>query len=83
MAKVITAAPTAPKGPPPNTTETAAADDTFEVTVPEGVKPGEVLHANTPGGVKVRLALCTCLVSRRSGSGSVFAERLVPKSLQS
>ena len=41
--------------PPPNTTETAAADDTFEVTVPEGVKPGEVLHANTPGGVKVRL----------------------------
>ena len=43
------------KGPPPNTTETAAADDTFEVTVPEGVKPGEVLHANTPGGVKVRL----------------------------
>ena len=49
------AAPTAPKGPPPNTTETAAADDTFEVTVPEGVKPGEVLHANTPGGVKVRL----------------------------
>ena len=48
------AAPTAPKGPPPST-ETAAADDTFEVTVPEGVKPGEVLHANTPGGVKVRL----------------------------
>ena len=34
-----------------------AADVTFEVTVPEGVKPGDKLQATTPGGVKVKLAV--------------------------
>ena len=33
------------------------ADVTFEVTVPEGVKPGDKLQATTPSGVKVKLVV--------------------------
>eukprot|EP00966_Prymnesium_polylepis_P294645 6804100-Prymnesium_polylepis.3 len=33
------------------------ADVTFEVTVPDGVKPGDKLQATTPSGVKVKLVV--------------------------
>ena len=34
-----------------------AADETFEITVPAGVEPGQRLQATTPGGVKVKLVV--------------------------
>jgi hypothetical protein len=34
-----------------------AGEVTFEITVPDGVTPGEKLQATTPGGVKVKLAV--------------------------
>ena len=46
------AAHTAPVGRPP---APEGEDELFEMTVPEGVMPGDMLQATTPSGVKVRL----------------------------
>ncbi|KAL1495680.1 hypothetical protein AB1Y20_016544 [Prymnesium parvum] len=52
------AAPPPPAAAPPPPSAAAADEDvTFEVTVPEGVKPGDKLQATTPAGVKVKLVV--------------------------
>ena len=48
--------PAPPTEPPPAAEEeTEEDDDVFEMTVPEGVVPGDMVQATTPSGVKVRL----------------------------
>ena len=45
-----------PSLPPPGSSPPAVDDDdTFQITVPEGVNPGDKLKATTPSGVKVLL----------------------------
>ena len=44
-----------PSAPPPSAPPPADDEDTFQITVPEGVQPGEKLKATTPSGVKVLL----------------------------
>jgi len=46
-----------PSMPPPVNLPTSTADDedTFQITVPDGVNPGDKLKATTPNGVKVLL----------------------------
>ena len=58
------AAHTAPVGRPP---APEGEDELFEMTVPEGVMPGDMLQATTPSGVKVRL-----MVPEGVSSGAVL-----------
>ena len=58
-----TALPSASPLPPPTdasntaTHEDEATEETFEITVPEGVEPGARVQATTPSGVRVKLVV--------------------------
>ncbi len=78
--------PEAPKPPstplpPPGLPPTSAPpddEDTFQITVPEGVNPGDKLKATTPSGVKVLLR-----VPEGAGPGTVAGGKEAPRTLSS
>ena len=49
--------PPADKGAPPAADDAGPEEETFEITVPEGVSPGHRVQATTPSGVRVKLVV--------------------------